>query len=114
DVRQVAGGRAAGEVDVLDEGGAGRSAVALPQLPPVRAVVGREEQRPVHVRQVAEVGGGAAGADVLEHYGAGGGAVALPQLRPALEEQRPVPVRQVEGRRAVDVGGACDRHGGLT
>ena len=40
--------------DVLDEHGAGRGAVALPQLVAVRAVVGREEQRPVHVRQRSE------------------------------------------------------------
>ena len=39
-------------VDVLDQDGAGGGAVALPQLPAVGAVVGREEQRPVHVRQV--------------------------------------------------------------
>ena len=46
--------RAAG-ADVLDEDGAGGGAVALPQLAAVRAVVGREEQRPVDVRQVAGV-----------------------------------------------------------
>src|SRR5262249_51979535 len=41
-------------VDVLDEGGAGGGAVRLPQLVAVAAVVGREEQRAAHVREVAD------------------------------------------------------------
>ena len=51
---EAAGVRAgAAGVDVLDQDGAGGGAVALPQLAAVRAVVGREEQRAVDVRQVA-------------------------------------------------------------
>ena len=50
---RLRGRAAAAGVDVLDEDGAGGGAVALPQLQPVRAVVGREEQRAVDVRQVA-------------------------------------------------------------
>src|SRR5262249_15631510 len=61
-VGQVAGGRAvaivaaviareAAWLDVLDERGTGGGPVALPQLLPVRAIVGCEEQRPVHVYQ---------------------------------------------------------------
>src|SRR5262249_18989668 len=91
--------RVRSRIDVLDEGGAGGGAVALPQLPPVRAVVGREEQRPVHVREGGGVRAGGAGVDVLYKDDAGGGAAAPPQP-PAvgvagLEEQRPVHVAYV-------------------
>ena len=50
-VRLLGGRAVAARVDVLDQGGAGGRAVALPQLAAVRPVVGREEQRAVHVRQ---------------------------------------------------------------
>src|SRR5262249_34530703 len=66
--------------DVGDEGGAGGGAGTLPQLGAVAAVVGAEEKRSIHVRQVVEVGGVGAGEDVLDEGGSGGGAVALPQL----------------------------------
>src|SRR5262249_56553854 len=65
-----------------DEGGSGGGAVALPRPLPVRAVVGREEQRAVDVGQVAEVRAGTAGVNVGDQDGSGGGAVALPQLGP--------------------------------
>ena len=43
---------AAARVDVLDQDGAGGRAVRLPKLRAVDAVVGREEQRSAHVRQI--------------------------------------------------------------
>ena len=46
------------------------------------AVVGREEQGPVHVRQVMRIRAARARVDVCDEEGAGGGAVALPQLSP--------------------------------
>ena len=90
----------AARVDVLDQDGAGGGAVALPQLRAVSAVVGREEQRAVHVRQVSWGTSCRCRIDVLDQDGAGGGAVALPQLVPCVavvgrEEQRAVHVRQV-------------------
>ena len=71
--------------DVLDQDGAGRGAVALPQLLAGGPVVGREEQRPAHGRQAGGIGAareavGAARVDVLDQDGAGLGPVALPQL----------------------------------
>ena len=57
-----------------------RRAVALPQLVAVRPVVGREEERAVHVRQVGGDGAGGTRIDVLDQDGAGGRAVALPEL----------------------------------
>ena len=48
-------------VDVLDEHGAGRGAVALPQLAAVDAVVGREVERAVDGGQVVDVGAVGAG-----------------------------------------------------
>src|SRR5262249_41796599 len=78
---QGAGERAIGaRVDGLDQGGAGGRAVSLPQLPSVGAVLGREEERPVHVRQVAGRRTGIAGVDVLDQGGTGLGGVAPPQL----------------------------------
>src|SRR5262249_60776575 len=107
-VGPVAGGRAgAAGVDVLDQDGAGGGAVALPQLVAGRGGAGREEQRPVHVGQVAGVRAvrgievpivgvvpRSSREDVLDQDGAGLGAVALPQL-PGGEEQRAVHVGQV-------------------
>src|SRR5262249_56156100 len=84
----------------------GFGAVALPQLPAVGAVLGAEEQRAVHVYQVARRGVGGAREDVLDADGAGFGAVALPELISAgavagLEEQGPVDVPPVpDGKRA--------------
>ena len=52
--------------DVLTQDGAGGRAVALPQLAPLAAVVGGEEQRPAHVRQEAARSQARAGADVLD------------------------------------------------
>ena len=43
--------------DVLDHDGAGGRAVRLPQLSAVGAVVGREEQRSAHVREIDSTGG---------------------------------------------------------
>ena len=116
-------GAAAAGVDVLDQDGSGGGAIALPQLDAVRAVVGREEQRAVHVRQVA--GARAVGdvsvvptavvsivvvlirsrEDVLDQGGAGGGAVALPQLVAGCavvgDEKNSVPFASVRpGRRS--------------
>src|SRR5262249_12043379 len=106
----VVGRAGAAGVDVLDQDGPGGAAVALPQLPPLRAVVGRSVQGAVAVREAGGVGGRAA-VDVLDQDGAGGGAVALPQLRPVRaivgrKEQRAVHIRQVTG--AVD---GLDRDG---
>src|SRR5262249_44748695 len=120
-VREVAGLRAVGIIaaigsngaareDVLDQDGSGRSAVAFPQFVTVHAVVGREEQRAVDVREVvgwkavgiiaAVVSDVPARVDVLDERRAGGGAVALPELEAvrvvsAREEQCPVDVREV-------------------
>src|SRR5262249_54421894 len=93
-----AGGIGAGPagVDVLDQDRAGRRAIASPQLLTI-AVVGREQQRPVDIREVGgpgtvggilpvslgvlvDVGPGATRVDVLDKGGAGGRAVTLPQL----------------------------------
>src|SRR5262249_1667912 len=92
----------------LDQYGAGRRAVALPQLLPVRAVVGREEQRPVYVGQVARVSASGRWDEVRDGNGAGGDAAALPQVLPGraiagLEEQRPIHVREVAGVRTVGI-----------
>src|SRR5207245_673398 len=67
-------------IDLGDEDGAGRSAVALPQLDIVKAVAGAEEQGAVDVGQVA--GGRAVHAliDVGDQGGPGGSAVGLPQF----------------------------------
>src|SRR4029079_11407333 len=68
-------------VDVLDEGGARPSAVRLPQLLAVDAVVGGEEQVAAHRGQ----GGGppvlaGTATNVLDQDGARSGAVRSPQL----------------------------------
>src|SRR5262249_30179515 len=118
--RQVAGERAVGDiphevsivvvlavcsrVEVLDEGGAGGGAFALPQLGAGRTVVGPEEESAVHVRERPDARASAAGVYVLDQDSAGLRAVTLPQLRPVRaiiggEEQRPVHVRQVVGGR---------------
>src|SRR5262249_48891376 len=94
-VRTVVGG-----VDVPDHDGAGRRAVALPELPAVAPVIGGEEQRPVDVGYVGETGTAATVQDdVRDPYGAGLGAVTLPQRgtgrSPDLEEERPVYIGQV-------------------
>src|SRR5262249_12047532 len=52
----------------------------LPQLVAVDAVVGREEQRAVDVRQAGGRRAGSAGEDVLDEDGASGGAVRLSQF----------------------------------
>ena len=97
---------AAARVDVLDQDGAGGRAVALPKLIAVGAVVGREEERPAHVREIRGIeDAAAAGLDVLDHDGAGGRAVALPELLAVgavigREEERPADVRQICGIRA--------------
>src|SRR5262245_62104498 len=90
-VGQVAGGRAVeivtsvitnvtARVDVLDEGGAGCGAVALPQLVAVHAVIGREEQYAVYVREFGGVRADPVRVDVLKEGGTGSGAVAPPQF----------------------------------
>src|SRR5262249_54728483 len=86
--------------DIVDEGGAGGGAVALPQLDAVAAIVGIEEQGAADVRQTVGVGAGGAGKDVIDQGSAGGGAVALPQLDAVaavvgMKEQGVADVRQV-------------------
>src|SRR5262245_29981221 len=57
EVGQAGGVRAgAAGVDVRDQHGAGRRAVALPQLLPIRVVVGREVENAIDIRQVGRVG----------------------------------------------------------
>src|SRR5262249_31285114 len=123
-VEWVSPGVADTGVDVLDEGGAGRGPVALPQLPPVRAVVGVEEQRPVHDRSAARCdglvagrGAAAAGAVALDGGGAGAVPVALPYLVAGhtvarLEERRAVDVREVGGVRTAAAGADVLDEGG--
>jgi hypothetical protein len=70
------------------------------------AVIGAEEQRPVHVRQKIRIRTAASTADIFDECGPGGRAVTLPQLITVsavigAEEQRPVHVRQRKRRRIV-------------
>src|SRR5262249_11279243 len=83
-------------IHVRDEGGAGDGAIALPQLIPVRAVVGREEQRPIDARQVAGVQSGKPQWSLS--------AVALPQTGAGGEEPRPVPISQLSRVRPAAAG----------
>ena len=53
-----------------------------------------EEQRAVHVRQVARIRAAAAGVDVLDQDGAGGGAIAFPEFKTV----HPVVGREVSRR----------------
>src|SRR5262249_40394881 len=101
-------GTAAAGSDVLDQNGARLGAVALPQLAPIRAVVGREKQRAVYISQHVWARAEGTRPDILDEGGAGGGAVAPPQLPPVcgvggLEEQRPVHVRQQSRVRAIEM-----------
>src|SRR4051794_31586143 len=70
------------------------------------AVVGREKQRAVDIREVAGVRSGRSGVDVADQDGAVRGTVTLPQL-PAVrailgrEEQHPVDVCEITGAGAV-------------
>src|SRR5262249_34855553 len=100
-VRQVVGKRAI-DIDVFDQEGAGGSAVARPQLNPVRVVVSREEQGPINVGQIGvfENAVGGAGVNVIDHEGAGGAAIALAEFEPvgavvSGEEEDAVHVRQI-------------------
>src|SRR5262249_45376585 len=77
--------------------GCQRRATQMQRVVAGAAVVGGEEQGPVHVRQGPWVGAAGAGVDVGDAGGAGGGAVRLPHLVAVgavvgPEEQRPVHV----------------------
>ena len=101
-------------VDVLDQDGAGLGAVRGPQLAPVDAVVGGEEQLPAHGGEVAGavlLVPGAGRLDVLDQDGAGSRAVGGPQLRAVGavvggEEQLPAHGGEVVGGIAVVCGAA--------
>src|SRR3954452_2909509 len=76
------GERATARVDVADLPGQRAGPLAAPQLRPVRAVVGGEQQSPGEIGQVLRRGA-AARIDVLEQRSAGRGAVAAEQLEAA-------------------------------
>src|SRR5262249_17570177 len=99
-------------VDVLDHDGAGRGAVAAPQLLAVGAVVQAEETFPVDVGEFVRVTG-----KVFDLDRAGRGAVALPQaVQVGSEEQGAVDVGQPAGDGAgcagIDVGDKDGAGGG--
>src|SRR5258706_234310 len=80
----VGGGQGGGDppVDVAEEAGAARTAVAHPALLAALAVVGREVEGAVDVGQPARGRAGPARADVPDLFRAGFCPVTLPQLDP--------------------------------
>ena len=82
-------------VDIIDKNGPGEGAVTLPQLITIRAIIGAEEQRTVHVRQRPRIRTSASTANIFDECSPGGGAVTLPKFSPicaviGAKEQRPV------------------------
>src|SRR6266508_2897679 len=96
DLGQVERLRAIRWADVLHHHGPGLGPVALPELLPMRTVVGGQEKGLLHVGEAVDVvqGCGSCWVNVLDHAGPSLRPITLPELRPmhavvALEEQGP-------------------------
>src|SRR5262245_30729160 len=97
----VEGTGASGD-DVFHHHGAGRGAVAFPQLPAVGVGVGGEEERAAGSGQVVGIESVRAWPDGLDENRTGRRAVSLPDIKPAGEEQSAIHIGRLAETDALD------------